>query len=232
MGKIIIYFLKLNDLVWVACACVCSWCFLCAKKVLKCVYLSIRFSLEFTGFFWQLFSFSYSYFYLLEGSKIFCGLWIFYLDPSSPSRPLWCVLEFSEPSRYSLFIRAVSYRELSHLTPIIWLSPEVAAPPRGKVRQRTVEPRPRCTKLVTDRRYTLEAAIGPPTAACGPATMLPLRRAIDHDPPTFSPKLESQSLRSITVLLPGVSLSAQVGHSHNGTHQHTLSLPILCSGRL
>lgn len=78
----------------------------------------------------------------------------------------------------------------------------------------------------------MEAATGPPTAACGSATMLPLRRAFDHDPPTFSPKLESQSLCSITVLLPGVSSSAQVGHSHNGTHQHTLSLPILGSGRL
>jgi hypothetical protein len=43
-----------------------SW----VQKVSK-MRLGVVLSREFSGFFWNLFSFSLSYFYLLEGSKIF-----------------------------------------------------------------------------------------------------------------------------------------------------------------
>jgi hypothetical protein len=51
---------------------------------------------EFSGFFWNLFSFSLSYFYLLEGSKIlFQELQIFDLDCSCPEVSLGIFLKFS-----------------------------------------------------------------------------------------------------------------------------------------
>jgi hypothetical protein len=51
------------------------------KRFQKCVQELSKSFREFSGFFWNFFSFSLSYFYLLEGSKIFfmsskCFIWI------------------------------------------------------------------------------------------------------------------------------------------------------------
>jgi hypothetical protein len=51
------------------------------KRFQKCVQELSKLSREFSGFFWDLFSFSLSFFYLLEGSKILfmssqCFIWI------------------------------------------------------------------------------------------------------------------------------------------------------------
>jgi hypothetical protein len=48
-----------------------SWCFLSAKAFQNAFRCCPNPSENFPDFFWNLFSFSLSYFYLLEGSKIF-----------------------------------------------------------------------------------------------------------------------------------------------------------------
>jgi hypothetical protein len=65
------------------------------KKVSKMRLGAVQTFREFSGFFWNLFSFFLSYFYLLEGSKIlFHEPQMLYLDFSYPNLPLGIFLEF------------------------------------------------------------------------------------------------------------------------------------------
>jgi hypothetical protein len=75
-----------------------SWCFLSAKGFKKAFRSYPNPSENFSGFFWNLFSFFLSYFYLLEGSKILFMsskyfIWIVHV-PMCPREFSWNFCDF------------------------------------------------------------------------------------------------------------------------------------------